>query len=260
MKSKSILFKVLAFSMLAIFLMSGLSGCKKISDTIEEVWEGYWAGVFDLGEGWQVELEGDKATFVTAGTNKIGLKAGDSFTIGMTPTGNNKWRGYVRNNNGFGYLVWGNAEIIDSKLKITPDGSSSYTINKGVKNTGTGGTGGGIVSTAQVLINQKVEGEKGDKKIFKITIPTGVKQMEIRTTEVAGVYYYNLADLFVRRGSDPTVSLTPQYSWTADWHSVNPNREDEVILVTNPPAGVYHIMLYGYNSYFTSQLVVKIVK
>ncbi|HQS53126.1 MAG TPA: hypothetical protein PLN99_14630, partial [Daejeonella sp.] len=61
MKSKSILFKVLAFSMLAIFLMSGLSGCKKISDTIEEVWEGYWAGVFDLGEGWQVELEGDKA-------------------------------------------------------------------------------------------------------------------------------------------------------------------------------------------------------
>lgn len=246
--------------MLAIFLMSGLSGCKKISDTIEEVWEGYWAGVFDLGEGWQVELNGERASFVTAGTNKVGINVGDSFTIGMAQTGNNKWRGYVRTNNGFGSLVWGNAEIIDSKLKISPDGAASYTINKGVKNTGTSGTGGGIGSNAQILIDQKVEGEKGDRKIFKVTLPTGVKQMEIRTTEVAGVYYYNLADLFVRRGSDPTVSLTPQYSWTADWHSVNPNREDEVILVTNPPAGVYHIMLYGYNSYFTSQLVVKIVK
>lgn len=246
--------------MLAIFLMSSLSGCKKISDTIEEVWEGYWAGVFDLGEGWQVELNGERASFVTAGTNKVGINVGDSFTIGMAQTGNNKWRGYVRSNNGFGSLVWGNAEIIDSKLKITPDGSSPYTINKGVKNTGSGGTGGGIGNTAQVLLDQKVEGEKGDKKIIKITVPTGVKQMEIRTTEVAGVYYYNLADLFVKRGSDPTVTLTPQYSWTAEWSSVNPNREDEVIPISNPPAGVYHIMLYGYNSYFTSQLVVKIVK
>jgi len=259
MRNRSNLINTLASCILAISLMSSFIGCKKISETIEEVWEGYWAGVFDLGEGWQVELEGERATFVTAGTSKIGIKAGDSFTIGMAPTGNNKWRGYVRSNNGFGSLVWGNAEIVDNKLKITPDGASPYTINKGVKSTGTG-TGGGIGSTAQVLFEQKVEGEKGDKKIFKITVPTGVKQMEIRTTEVAGVYYFNVADLFVRRGSDPTVTLTPQYSWTADWFSVESNRADEVCTISNPPAGVYHIMLYGYNSYFTSQLIVKIVK
>ncbi|MDP2414695.1 hypothetical protein [Daejeonella sp.] len=257
MRKKSILFNVLASFMLAIFLTTSLSGCKKISETIEEIWEGYWAGVFDLGEGWQVELNGDRAIYVTAGTTKVGTNVGDSFAIGMELIGNNKWRGYIREKNGFGFLGLGTAEIIDNKLKITPDGAAPYTINKGVKNTGTGGSSG---SNAQILTDQKVEGEKGDRKIFKVTLPTGVKQMEIRTTEVAGVYYYNLADLFVRRGSDPTVSLTPQYSWTADWHSVNPNREDEVILITNPPAGVYHIMLYGYNSYFTSQLVVKIVK
>ena len=98
-------------------------------------------------------------------------------------------------------MVWGNAEIIDNKLKISPDGSASYTINKGVKSTG-GSTGTGIGGTAQVLFGQKVIGEKGDKKIFKITVSTGVKQMEIRTTEVAGTYYYNLADMFVRKGSD----------------------------------------------------------
>jgi len=261
MKFSLNLIRTLASCMLVIIFISTFSGCKKISETIEEVWEGYWAGVFDLGEGWQVELEGERATFVTAGTNKIGIKAGDSFTIGMIKTGNNKWRGYVREANGFGFLVLGNAEIVDNKLKITPDGYTPYTINKGVKNTGGGtNTGGGLASTAQVLFEQKVDGEKGDKKIFKITVPTGVKQMEIRTTEVAGVYYFNVADLFVRRGSDPTVTLTPKYSWTADWFSVNSNREDEVCSITNPPAGVYHIMLYGYNSYFTSQLVVKIVK
>lgn len=251
---------VLSICMLAIAMTTTVSGCKKIYEAIEEAWEGYWAGVFDLGDGWQVELSGDRAAFVTAGTNKTGISSGDPFAVGMALTGNNKWRGYVRNNNGFGFLVWGNAEIVDSKLKITPDGSASYTINKGVKNTG-GGTGtGGIGSNAQILLDQKVNGERGDKKIFKITIPTGVKQMEIRTTEVAGSYYYNLADMFVRKGSDPTVTLTPTYSWTADCAGVESNRADEVCTFTNPAAGVYHVMLYGYNSSFTSQLIVKIVK
>ena len=246
--------------MLAVLLATNLSGCKKVSDTIKEVWEGYWAGIFDLGDGWQVELNGDRAEYVTAGTTNVGTKVGDPFAIGMALIGNNKWRGNIREKNGFGYLGLGTVEIIDNKLKITPDGAAPYTLNKGVKSTGTGGSGGSIGGTNQTLVNQKVEGEIGDKKIFKITVPTGVKQMEIRTTEVAGEFYRNFADLFVRRGSDPTVSLTPKYSWIADWPSVNPNREDEVILIQNPPTGVYHIMLYGYNSYFISQLVVKIVK
>lgn len=246
--------------MLAIFLTSSLSGCKKISETIEEIWEGYWAGVFDLGEGWQVELNGDRAIYVTAGTTKVGTNVGDSFAIGMELIGNNKWRGYIREKNGFGFLGLGTAEIIDNKLKITPDGATPYTINKGVKSTGTAGTGGGIGSNAQILIDQKVEGAQGDKKIFKLTVPTGVKQMEIRTSEVPGVYYFNVADLFVRKGSDPMVTLTPKYSWTADCASVESNRADEVCTFSNPSAGVYHIMLYGYNSSFISQLVVKITK
>lgn len=260
MKNRFCFMNKLATLMLAIALTTTFSGCKKVSDAIEEAWEGYWAGVFDLGDGWQVELSGERATFVTAGSSKTGINSGDPFAIGMALTGNNKWRGYVRNNNGFGFLVWGNAEIIDNKLKITPDGSVSYTINKGVKNTG-GSTGtGGVGSNAEVLFDQKVSGERGDKKIFKITVPTGVKQMEIRTTELAGSYYYNMADMFVRKGSDPVVVLTPTYSWTADCGSVESNRADEACTFTNPASGVYHIMLYGYNSSFTSQLIVKIVK
>ncbi len=256
------LVKVIPTLILAVFLMTNLSGCKKIKETIDEIWEGYWAGVFDLGEGWQIELNGDRATYVTGGVSKVGTSVGDSFAIGMELIGNNKWKGNIRDKNGFGFLVRGTAEIKDNKLIITPDGAASYTLNKGVKNTGGsgGGSGGGIGGNAETLLNQKVDGKRGDKLIFKVTVPTGVKQMEIRTTEVAGTYYYNVADLFVRKGIDPTVTLTPTYSWTADKHSVNPNREDEVILMPNPPAGVYHIMLFGYNSDFTSQLIVKIEK
>ena len=264
MKNKSNLFKAISTLLLAVFLMTNLSGCKKIKDTIEEAWEGYWAGVFDLGEGWQIELEGNRAEYVTAGVSKVGTNLGDPFAIGMELIGNNKWRGYIADKNGFGFLGLGTAEIIDNKLKITPDGGTPYTLNKGVKKTSTGGsggsTGGSTGGTTQTLVNQKVEGKQGDKIIFKITVPTGVKQLEIRTTEVAGSYYFNVADMFVRKGSDPTVTLTPKYSWSADCASIESNRADEVCTFSNPSSGVYHVMLFGYNSSFISQLVVKIVK
>lgn len=260
---KSNFIKAITTLILAVFLVTSFSGCKKIKETIEEAWDGYWAGVFDLGEGWQVELNGDRAEYVTAGVSKVGTNVGDSFAIGMELIGNNKWRGYIREKNGFGFLGLGTAEIIDNKLKITPDGAAPYTLNKGVKNTSTGGSGGGtggsVGGTTQILVNQKVEGKLGDKLVYKITVPAGVKQMEIRTTEVAGTYYFNVADMFVRKGSDPKVFLTPRYSWEADCASVESNRADEVCTFSNP-SGVYHVMLYGYNSSFTSQLVVKIVK
>lgn len=250
--------KAIPVVILAVFLMTGFSGCKKVKDTIEAAWEGYWAGVFDLGDGWQIELSGDRATYVTAGISKTGTNVGDSFAIGMELVGNNKWKGNIRDKNGFGFLVRGTAEIVNNKLVITPDGAAPYTLNKGVKNTGS--SGGGTGTNAQTLLNEKVDGKRGDQKIYKVTIPTGVKVLEVRTTEVAGTYYYNLADLFVSKGVDPTVKLLPTYSWTADKASVNPNREDDVVVFQNPAAGVYHIMLYGYNSDFTSQLVVKIEK
>ncbi|NEU07609.1 hypothetical protein GZH53_04715 [Flavihumibacter sp. R14] len=253
--------KTLVSCLLLVTLLSTSFGCKKAKEVIEEAWAGYWKGVFDLGDGWQVELDGDRATFVTAGTSKLGIKAGDPFTVGMAKTGDNTWRGYVRSQNGFGFLGWGNAKIQDNKLTITPDEGSPYTVNAGTKSTGgsTGGTGG-IGAGAQVLADEKVSGKRGEKKIFRITVPSGVKQMEIKTSERTDSYYYNLADLFVRKGSEPVISLTPQYSWTADCAGVESNRSDEVCSFTNPAAGEWVIVLYGYNSEFTTQLTVKITK
>jgi hypothetical protein len=249
--------KMLFAALLLFTLMSAGTGCKKVKEIVEEVWAGYWEGVFDLGEGWQVELAGDRATFVTAGTSKLGIKAGDSFAIGMSQTGDNTWRGYVRSQNGFGFLVWGNAKIENKVLTISPDEGAPYSLNLGSKPSG--GTGGTPGTNAQVLFDQKVEGKRGEKKIFKISVPAGTKQMEIKATELTTGYYYNLADMFVKKGSEPTVSLTPQYSWSADCAPVESNRADEICNFTNP-SGDYYIMLYGYNSEFTTQLIVKITK
>ena len=72
--------------------------------------------------------------------------------------------------------------------------------------------------------------------------------------------YRNTADLFVRRGSAPTVTKTPTYSWVADCFGIKPNREDEVCVFDNPASGTWYIMLFGYNTYFSSQLKVTLTQ
>src|SRR5688500_14065751 len=114
--------KIMTGCLLLFMLISTNFGCKKAKQIVEEAWDGYWAGVFDLGEGWQVELNGTEGIYITAGTSKLGTKAGDPFVVAMAQTGDNTWRGYVRSQNGFGLLGWGNAKIVNNKLTITPDG------------------------------------------------------------------------------------------------------------------------------------------
>ena len=126
---------------------------------------------------------------------------------------------------------------------------------------GTGGTGGGSGSTSGEikLIDQDVTGSKGDLKIVSFTVPSGVKTMVVKTNEPDN-NYRNLADLFVRRNSPPSVSVSPRYSWTADYNSMTPNREIKICTISNPSSGTWYAGLYGYNMYFTSRLTVTITK
>lgn len=258
MSKKINLRKIITGSLIGLIVMGTNFGCKKIDETIDEAFKGLFEGVFNVGDDWQVELDGSsRATFITAGLTKIGITSGDPFMIGMVKTGDNKWRGNVRGNKGFGFLGSGNAEINGDRLIITPDGGSQYTINKGTKNIG-GGTP--IGSNAQTLVNQTISGKRGESKIIRFNLPVGVKEMEIRTTEAPGYTRDNFADMFVKRGSDPTVTLVPKYSWTADCFGVESNTADEVCKFTNPPSGQWSVLLYGYNSDFISQLTVKITK
>ena len=81
--------------------------------------------------------------------------------------------------------------------------------------------------------------------------------MEIRTLESTNAYR-NTAELFVRRGSAPTVTKTFSYSWVADCSSIKPNRQNEVCVFDNPASATWYLMLFGYNTYFKSELKVTL--
>jgi hypothetical protein len=119
--------------------------------------------------------------------------------------------------------------------------------------------------TTQVLVDKDLSGDSYEKKTISFTVPSGVKTMVIRTTESSSAYR-NTADLFVRKGSAPVVNgpkppnNTPAYSWTADCHGIKPNREDEVCTFNSPGAGTWYVTLYGYNSDYSSRVLVNITK
>lgn len=267
---------VLACFLVGVLIQS--SGCKKA----EELWDAYWEGVFDMSEGWQIELSRDEAIFITAGNSKPGISTGSKIGIGLKREDGDSWRGSIRNNKGFGSMVPGAVDIIGNVIVFNTDAGETYGGTKGTRGVSIGGgsgsggsTGGGSGSggstgggsgggttgpVTQFLINQKVEGNRGDKKIFRFTVPSGTKTLEVKISELPNVYYYNTADMGVRYGSDPTVTLSPQYRWVADCAPVKSNREEEVCFFNNPRTGQYSVMLFGYNTHFTSHLTVKITK
>jgi hypothetical protein len=89
--------------------------------------------------------------------------------------------------------------------------------------------------------------------------------MVIKTFKSSAAYR-NTAEMFVRKGSAPIVNgpkppcYTPAYSLTADCAGTRPNREDEVYTFNNPGSGTWHVVLYGYNTYYSSRLTVSITK
>jgi pre-peptidase len=146
----------------------------------------------------------------------------------------------------------------------------NLTVNGTLVSSGSGSGGGGTSTTppppsSQILVDKVLEGEKYAKQTLSFTLPSGVKTMEIRTSESSSAYY-NAADMFVRRGSAPVVNgpkppnNTPAYTWTADCHGIKPNREQEVCTFNNPTSGTWYVTLYGYNTYYSSRVTVTITK
>lgn len=124
------------------------------------------------------------------------------------------------------------------------------------------GASGGTGTTLETkLIDIDVTGLKYQLKTFSVTVPTGVKTIVFKTHE-PNVNYRNLADLFVRKGIAPIVSktATTAYTWTSDYTSQTPNREQDIITISNPSSGTWYVGLFGYNSDFNSRLVVSITK
>jgi hypothetical protein len=108
-------------------------------------------------------------------------------------------------------------------------------------------------------VNEYVSGNNGDQKVVRFSVPANVTKMEVHTFEDATAYR-NTADIGVRKGSEPTVTKTPSYVWYADCNGIKPNREDELCVINNPGSGYWYVMLFGYNTYFSSKLKVTITK
>ncbi len=243
---------------IVIFLI--FSGCSTIDEAADEAFDSVFNfdGIYENDKGWQVELTtaGDNsgnAKYVKAGSEPwYSAKVGDNFAQGMVRESDKKWRGYVTEATGLGYLGWGNMIFSGDVLNVIPDNGPSYSLTK--VNSGSNGGSSGENESSEIIFNQCVEGKNQDKKIFKFNVPNTVKKLELIATETQGSCDYNLSDMFVRKGSAPTVSISSGYKWEADCASVKSNREDEICSFDNPGSGEWYVMLYGYNSDFITNL------
>lgn len=152
--------------------------------------------------------------------------------------------------------------VIDNLVpKIYVNDVLAATGNGGGGGNGGGNNGGG--NEVDTVYKEQHSGDEHEEITIMYTPPAGTKSMTIRTTEF-GEFDRNTADMFVRKGLEPVIKHTyppnvSKYEWEADFAGINPNREDEVYTVNNP-SGTYYITLYGYNTYFTSWLVITTTK
>lgn len=134
---------------------------------------------------------------------------------------------------------------------------------KGIVNSvPNGGNGGGINSLdADTIFFMDVPGNVHEKVPRSFNCPAGVSKMTVKTICSQGAdcsnWNPNYADMFVSFGSVPEVSeVNYNYTWTADCASILPNNEEEICNFYSPQAGTWNVVLYGYNLYFISKLVV----
>jgi hypothetical protein len=264
-RTKAVLLAVVAMSV-------ALVSCEKnpVDEVIDEALENAFSGFFETGDGTQIELTGTHAIIRKVGSyvfsTGVTKKVGDYYIIGASPspTGNaGEYRGNVVNN--LGLYSWGTITLSGNRLTITRqsgDGFSAHNdwtkINPPAPGDG-GNSGTGTTGPITLVTETGLSGARLSSRYWKITVPTGTKQLVVETGEV-DQWSGNLGDLFVSRGTQPTVSSREPYNYTAQCASIKPNRESENCTFNDPPAGEYHILLYGYHAYYGTTLRATIRK
>jgi hypothetical protein len=94
----------------------------------------------------------------------------------------------------------------------------------------------GVITLRNGSTVRNITGHRGSDRRFRIVVPSGTKELTIRTTGGSGD-----ADLYLRRGGAAT---------TANYHyrSVGKYTREE-IRVANPPAGTWYVLLSGYRNF-----------
>lgn len=227
-------------------------------------------GYFRAEDGTEIELSGAYAYVRKVGSATLGidLDVGDPYMMGMYPTDEpGVFSGYVIDRSGL--LGRGTVRIDDNSLVVTsseypaPTGQARWqratppsTPTTPTTPPPTTNPPSGSVTT---LVNSSgLEGAERSKRYWEFQVPSGTKEIRVTTTE-DNQYGGNLGDIFIQRGARPTASHHP-YTWSAYDESIEPNRSDELIVVSNPTAGTWHVMLYGYHAYWGTTLKVTITR
>jgi large repetitive protein len=97
-----------------------------------------------------------------------------------------------------------------------------------------------VASTVRTLSNgvpvTALTGADGSETLFQIVVPSGQTSLEIKITGGSGD-----CDLYVKRDAAPTLS-------SFDYRPFLPGNE-ETVLIPNPTAGTWFVMLNGYDAY-----------
>jgi hypothetical protein len=247
--------------------------CKNPVDAaLEEALD--FSGIYELPNGLTVEFDGQTGVITKLGSSEWGprgvFKVGDQYMTGMAETDiPGVYLGYVRVPKVFsigfdGTTYWAPLELGQAKftsagmsLSAGAIGHTDFSRKGPLPSTpGTPANPGTPPSgTSSVLLTRTgLSGDRDSQTFFTVTVPSGTKRLVVKLEEEE--YGRNLGDLFVRHGSRPTVSRTPTYSWQATCRSIEPNREPETCDIQNPPAGEWHVMVFGYHAYYGSKLTV----
>ena len=255
---------------LALGMTALVAGCEKnpVDAALDAALD--FEGYFRAEDGTEIELSGAYAYVRKVGTAVLGvsLDVGDPYMMGMYPTGEaGVYSGYVVDRTGL--LGRGTVRIDGGSLVVTsseyPSATGQASWQRATPPSTTPSTPttpppsnppAGTVTT--VVSASALEGAERSKRYWEFNVPAGTKEIRVTTTE-DNQYGGNLGDIFIRYGTRPDANHHP-YTWQAYDESIEPNRSDELIVVTNPQAGTWHVLLYGYHAYWGTTLKVTITR
>lgn len=239
--------------------------CNVIDIAIDNVVD--FSGIFETDQGWLVELVGSDGKIISLGSNPYPeyRKVGDRMIMSADYVGNNTWHASVRALDGFFESV-DDLKIENEQLTFSTSGTfrvwkkhkeGDKPNNEDPDNDDDDLNPGGL---STVILDNNLYGNQDSKKILSFTLPTGVKKLEITLEENSDGR--QLADMFVKRGSSPSVTRNnyTNKGWTADCASVRPNRDAEECVFSNPSSGTWYVLVYGYHAFDGATLKIKLTQ
>ena len=114
--------------------------------------------------------------------------------------------------------------------------------NCGAGGGGGGGGGGGANELSNGVAKTGISGGQGSEIFYTLSVPAGASDLQFQLSGGSGD-----ADLYVRRGSQPTTSTYD----CRPWRSGN----NETCSFSSPANDTYHVMIRGYSAYSGTSLV-----